>query len=386
MIEKRGGVCHYNFRVTIKGADGTAENFRVRRSAKTANRNDARSVEAAHRLAICRGEVHPLDPWPAPKGAATAPVFRVFSKEFMKHAQHNVKPGTRDYYEGCLGRLLAFAPIADAPLDTITGDTVSAYTTYRIEVAENSVVTVNGDLRTLRRIVNLAVEWKKLDRAKAPIIHELPQGEGRNRVLSFKEEAQYLAKATPNLRDATVLAADTGMRPNSELFVLCWANVELTGRPDTPHGVVHVRKGKGDNAPRSIPLTPRAAQVLRRRKKEADAMPKPSPYVFPGDGNSGHIVSFQHPHEDALRNAKLEPFEFYCWRHTYGTRSAQSGMDRFTLCKFMGHSSPNVTSRYYIHVQESHTAVGFAKFAEYQEHGVAEGIAEAFPDASEAIQ
>jgi hypothetical protein len=52
----------------------------------------------------------------------------------------------------------------------------------------------------------------------------------------------------------------------------------------------------------------------------------------------------------------------------------------------MGHSSPAVTAKYYIHVQESHTAVGFAKFAEYQERGVASGIAEAFPDLSEAVQ
>jgi integrase len=385
VIEKRGGVCHYNFRVTIKGADGSKENFRVRRSAKTANRNDARSVEAAHRLAICRGEVHPLDPWPKPKAAATAPVFRVFSKEFVKHAQHHVKPGTRDFYEGCLGRLLAFAPIADAPLDEISG-AVSAYTDYRIEVAENSVVTVNGDLRTLRRIVNLAVEWKKLDRAKAPIIHELPQGEGRDRVVTFKEEQLYLAKATENLRDATVVACDTGMRPNSELFVLCWPNVELTPCPETPHGVIHVRKGKGDNAPRSIPLTPRAAEVLQRRKKEAEAMPKPSPYVFPGDGNSGHLISLQHPHEEAVAAAKLPYFQFYCWRHTYGTRTAQSGMDKYSLARLMGHSSPTIAAKYYIHIQESHTAIGFGKFAEYVARGVAEGIAEAFPVASDAVQ
>ena len=42
--------------------------------------------------------------------------------------------------------------------------------------------------------------------------------------------------------------------------------------------------------------------------------------------NAGHIISFQHPHEKAVKDAKLEPFEFYCWRHTFGTRAAQSGM------------------------------------------------------------
>ena len=65
-----------------------------------------------------------------------------------------------------------------------------------------------GDLRTLRRILHLAVEWGRLDRV--PTIHELPQSKGRDRVLSFAEEAKYLAKASDNLRDAAILAVDTG--------------------------------------------------------------------------------------------------------------------------------------------------------------------------------
>ena len=39
-----------------------------------------------------------------------------------------------------------------------------------------------------------------------------------------------MAKSSGNLRDATILAVDTGMRPNSELFPLPWADVDLTVR------------------------------------------------------------------------------------------------------------------------------------------------------------
>ncbi len=48
----------------------------------------------------------------------------------------------------------------------------------------------------------------------------------------------------------------------------------------------------------------------------------------------------------AIRDAGLKPFEFYCWRHTFGTRCAESGMDKFTLARLMGHSSPRVAERY----------------------------------------
>lgn len=202
----------------------------------------------------------------------------------------------------------------------------------------------------------------------------------------FREEALYLANSSANLRDAAILAVDTGMRPNSELFPLSWADVDLEPRTESPNGVIHVRTGKTPSARRSLPLTPRAAEVLQRRKKQAEAKPKKSAFVFPGAGNSGHIISFQHPHTEAMEDAGLEPFEFYCWRHTFGTRAAQSGMDRFSLARLMGHSSPSVAGRYYVHVTETHVAAGFGKFVEYHTKSVAEGIAAAFPDASEAVQ
>ncbi|MGA2754275.1 MAG: tyrosine-type recombinase/integrase [Terracidiphilus sp.] len=383
MLYKRGKVWGYNFRWSIRHADGNVESFRIRQSARTHKRKDAEDAENEHKRALRLGEIHPNDPWPKP-AASAPPVFRELAKEFLQYAKTHTEPGTHTFYDVCLSRLLTFAAIADAPLNRITGDLVSGYARYRREVAGNSVVTVNGDLRTLRRALNLAVEWGRLDRA--PVIHELPQRNGRDRVVSFEEEARYLAKASENLRDAAILAVDTGMRPNSELFPLKWADVDLTANAECPHGVIHVRQGKTVNAQRSLPLTPRAAEVLGRRKKAAEAMANQSAFVFPGAGISGHITSLQHPHDAAIEEAGLERFEFYCWRHTFGTRAAQSGMDRFTLARLMGHSSPSVAARYYIHVTETHVAAGFGKLVQYQTRNVQEGIKAAFSQVTEVVQ
>ena len=89
----------------------------------------------------------------------------------------------------------------------------------------------------------------------------------------------------------------------------------------------------------------------------------------------------QHAHKRAIRKAKLagdrklEPFQFYCWRHTFGTRCAESGMDKFSLARLMGRSSPRVAERYYIHVTERHVTAGFERFSEY----VAKKQIDAFP-------
>jgi hypothetical protein len=185
MIYRRGKVYWYNFRWSLKSEDGTVESFRIRQSAKTRKRKDAEDTENEHRRALRLGEIHPNDPWPKPATSAP-PIFRAFAKEFLQYAKTHTKPGTHTFYSVCLERLLAFAAIADAPLDAITGETVSRYARHRQEVPENAVVTVNGDLRTLRRVLHLAVEWGKLDRA--PAIHELPQPQGRDRVVSFAPE------------------------------------------------------------------------------------------------------------------------------------------------------------------------------------------------------
>jgi hypothetical protein len=47
-------------------------------------------------------------------------------------------------------------------------------------------------------------------------------------------------------------------------------------------------------------------------------------------------------------------------------------MDRFSLARLMGHSSPRVAERYYIHVTESHVAAGFGKFVDYQARNIIE--------------
>jgi integrase len=390
MIYERGNSLWYKIRFRQKQEDGSSEIYEIRRPAKVRTRKEAREVEREHRRALALGLVQPNEPWPKPVTVTQTVSFRSFATEFLRHIKMHNKSGTHTFYDTCLKRILCFAAIADAPLDAISGAVVSRYARHRQEVAQNSVVTINADMRTLRRIFSLGVEWGKLKVDQAPVIHELTQRKGRDRVLSFAEEALYLSHASVNLRDATILAVDAGPRPDSELLTLQWRDVDLKPSAECPHGVIHIRfegiDGKSDNAPRSVPLTPRGAEVLERRRKTARAAATSSPYVFPGSGKSGHVVTLQHAHEKALEKSGLKPFAYYCWRHTFGTRAAQSGMDRFSLARLMGHSSPSVTARYYVHVTETHVAAGFGKFVEYQMRHAAEGMKAAFPQASDAVQ
>jgi integrase len=180
------------------------------------------------------------------------------------------------------------------------------------------------------------------------------------------------------VRDAAIMASDTGLRPNSELFPLEWSNVQLQSTPDAPQGFIHVTQGKTDAATRNMPLTPRIREMLLARRQLVNG----SKYVFPGPGKSGHLTTIQYAHEKAIRDAGLQPFEFYCWRHTFGTRCAESAMDKFTLARLMGHSSPRVSERYYIHVTEAHVVTGFERFLNYH----AGKLVDALPKQTERVQ
>lgn len=358
MIYQRGQTYWYKFHWTLK-QPGVSQSFLVRRSARTKIAAEAEEVEHEHRRAVRLGEVHPLDPWPKPPNPV-APLLRDFAQRFLEFVRAHVKETTLVFYQGCVSRLGAFPELSGSQISKITPELVTRYAVHRSGQG-TGVCAINGDLRTLRRMLKLALEWEVI--VRRPVIHELSGANIRNRVLSFTEEENYLQAAGPNLRALTTLAVDTGLRPQSELFCLEWPQIELTGSELFPHGFINIEKGKTKNATRTVPLTARAREALLILMMD----PQRRRWVFPGPGNSGHLVSIQKSHRKALKKAGIERFPFYCWRHTFGTRCAQSGADRYTVAALMGHSSPRLTERYYIHVTRAHVSSGFRRFAEYQD-------------------
>lgn len=374
MIYKRGNRWWYRIKWSLKKDASSRETFVIQRSAKTSRKREAQDAESEHRHALRLGLVHPLDQWPK-VNAPASPTLREFSKRFLEHSEAHTSRGTQRFYRSCTENLLRYSPLADMILSDLTGESLTRRVAWRkANVPKPSIARINGEIRTLRRMLNLAYEWGLIP--KPVVVHTLPGEEGRQMVISFVQEGKYLLEASPNLHDAAVLAAETGLRPNSELFCLRWENVHLEPSENAANGFLHVTAGKTENAPRNIPLTVRAREVLLGRKGNK------SRFVFPGPGKAGYLVTVQHTHERAIKAAEIPYFPFYCWRHTFGTRCAEAGMDRFSLARLMGHSSPKVAERYYIHVSETHVAAGFDKFEAYR---TAKQI-EAFPKQSEAVQ
>ena len=317
----------------------------VRESTKQGSDKVARQMESAHRTSLAKGEVGIRERKPSPT------LSEFIEGRFEPWARANFETASlktwRDFYKVGINAIKEYRPLAAMRLDAITSETAAEFAAHR-QAQGRKVSTVNSSLRVLRRILGLAVEWGVLQ--SAPKIKKLPGERHREHVVSFDEEAKYLAAASEPLGSVATVLADTGMRPE-ECFRLRWEAITwVNGR----HGTLLVTHGKTAAARRVLPMTPRVRSILETRWERAG---KPvEGWVWPRPTRSGHLEpsSIKKQHAKAVKASKVRPFVLYSLRHTFLTRLGESGCDVWTLARIAGHSSIAISARY---VHPSHDSV-----------------------------
>ncbi len=302
-VYKRGKVWWYKF--TWNGEP-------IRESTKQSNKRNAEQMEAAHKTSLAKGEVGIRDKEPV----LTSEGLRGTGLQAVHRIAVQNKPKTLEYYRTGLKNLNGYAPLASCALDAVTAERIAGFVAKRRE-AGLQVSTINRQLEVLRRLLKLAMEWGKVEKA-LPKVEMLPGENHRDRVLSADEEARYLEAATiigeghsgilpacprrhpgnhageqptrPEdpflLRDVITILIDCGLRPE-ECFRLQWEHVR--------DGALHIPFGKTrERAAAQFRLTQRAAAILEMRHAAASGE-----WVFPAPTRSGHIeestLKKQHP-------------------------------------------------------------------------------------------
>ena len=213
------------------------------------------------------------------------------------------------------------------------------------QMQKMAVSTVNSNLRVLRRVLGLAVDWGVLD--AIPKMKLLRGERIRDRVVSQEEERKYLAVAPEPLASIVTVLLDTGLRAD-ECFRLRW---EAISWMNAQHGTLAVTQGKSSAARRVLPMTPRVRAVLENRWLAAR---KPDAgYVWPAETSTGYIHDemVRRAHLKVIKAAKVRHFVLHSIRHTFLTRLGESGCDVWTLARIAGHNSIKVSSRY-VHPSE----------------------------------
>ena len=305
------------------------------RSLKTGNKQEAVNRESAMRTALMRGDFGLIS-------AAQSPTLKDFKKRFTDYVKLHTKGRTAAFYADNYRVLLA-SPLAGMRLGSIDASAIEQFKAWRMK-QDVAVITVNHTIRTLRRILHLAEDWKLL--ARAPRLKLLPGENMRVAVISDDELQRMTAHAAGAWSRSCFqfllpFLVDTGLRI-SEAVNLKKEHLELVD----PRPYLRVVAGKTRLATRMVPLTPRAAIAAERATKMSRC-----DYAFVAAGGRKPLTrsyaSQQFRLVADLNN--MTDAVLHSTRHTYCTRLGDAGADAFQIQRLAGHSSITISQRY-VHI------------------------------------
>src|SRR5215475_9673423 len=141
------------------------------------------------------------------------------------------------------------------------------------------------------------------DRLRNPAraVKYLAEGNEQLRVLTYAEQATYLAACSDLLRDVATLLVETGMRPE-EAYRMQIGNVNIAGAwYFNPYGKIFNPYGKTKASRRKIPLNSTALEIVVRRMNTAEGL-----YLFPSPDNPDKpVLKLNNAHYGALKRSKL---------------------------------------------------------------------------------
>jgi integrase len=217
--------------------------------------------------------------------------------------------------------------------------------------------TFNRYKSMLSLIYRLGKENKKVDFNPAKLLKGKHEDNGRIRFLNqngtYDEEARLRAVIEgkyPTHLPEFQIALNTGMRP-SEQYDVMQDRVDLFGRR------VAVPMSKNGKA-RYIPLN---AEALAAFKVLAQRSPNGSGPVFI-NSKGERLKGYKHWFNQAVREAGLVDFTWYCLRHTFASRLVMAGVDIRTVAELMGHKTIQMTMRY-AHLAPEHNLAAVERLA-----------------------
>ena len=307
--------------------------FTVRGRRYRASTQETKSVRALQvaslKLASVMERTDPLPTRPA--------VFEEFADRFLEWVNESrLEEKTRKFYRNGW-RLLKPTFVAMLRIDQITGDCAEQLN------FPGSAANANCALRTLRRMLHKAEEWKMI--GHAPKIKMMKE-HGRHLRLDDEAEKKLMAGAlacnwrprTRELfRDIVILMRDTGMRNERELFRMRIENLDWQNR------VIFVPDSKTAEGRLLVPMSGRVFEILRTR---CDA--RREGWVFPSKRSAaGHLRSICNLFRKARSKAGLpKELVLYCARHDYGTRVLMRTGNLAAVMRTMGHRDVKTAMHY----------------------------------------
>lgn len=315
--------------VLFEHPDGREE--RVRKVSPVNTRRGAEQYERELRASLLNGTRN--------QEVKQAPTLSEFDARFLTYSENNNKPSTVFAKRWILKKHLV--PFFGAmPLDKINAEAVEDYKAAKLK-AGCSKKSINNHLTALRKLLNLAVEWKVIDHA--PKVKGFKLAEGEFVFADFAEADRLIAAAEPTYRAMIVTALKTGLRLG-ELLALKWEDVDLrSGRLIVRRTLWDGIEGppKGGKS-REVALGDTVLSTLKGHRHLKGE------YVFCGDdGRRLTHSGVKKVVPRTCRRAGLSKrLTWHDLRHTFASHLVMRGVALKAVQELLGHTTIAMTMRY----------------------------------------
>jgi integrase len=345
---------------------------RYHKSTRMTNQRAAEQVESVLKGELVQGR-NGLRPYKQP------PLFGEYVKTFLKRIEKPLAQNTVDLHNNSLKSLLKL--FKNRFLDQITSSMIEDFKAGRAKELKKgsktqlvSPATVNRELGTLKKILNMAVDDELISINPARKVKPFPEEIPDVHILSFKEELDYLACASEPLKSVAIIMVGQGMRPD-EVFRMTYSNLDFFNR------TILIERGKTKNAKRTLSMCQEVFELLKERRQK-----RPNDYwVFPSSRKPGtHLGSVRKAHDRVCDDLGLRgAMDLYNLRHTFATRSILSGTDVTILQKILGHSEIGMTMRY-VKIAEHYKVEAVVRLEKYRAVKMQEAVVKMQEEQQEA--
>ena len=222
-----------------------------------------------------------------------------------------------------------------------------------MKIAKTAPLGCYGYLKVYRTIFNVFVDWNYT--LLNPFLKvKLPKRQKEEPIVFSDNQIATICeglinKGKPVIADIVLLGRETALRPAEEIG-LRWSDIDFRNRVITIGNRLFKTKSK---KVRRIPFNDRIEEILKRNsEKQLSKRKILSEFVFTqNNGKPYKRDTVSKWVKKIIREEGMpEELHLYCLRATAATRWASNKVPIYTVSKLLGHSNPNITSRFYANV------------------------------------
>lgn len=232
-------------------------------------------------------------------------------------------------------------PLATLPLNEVRPKAIAGYRDRRLATGLKPA-TINKELNLISAVINHARrEWDLPIANPVRDVRRPSPGPGRDRRLERKEEERLFdalqRTRNPLLVPIVRFALETAMR-RSEILALRWRDIDVARRTAR---LLMTKNGR----PRSVPLSPRALEVLHELSGQISTNGEDPPRNAAVFDTTAEAVKLAF--QRAVKRAELEDFHFHDLRHEAISRLVERGdFQILEIASISGHRDLRMLQRY----------------------------------------